>query len=230
MKKTTALRKCMILIMVLIIVSSQLSVAFAHEIFYSINTNTGRLSVVELFWYPQIVTKLNVLIYDQNLSVTLNPYIEDAMVGWNDQCGEYLYMSETTSSSSANTYLIAPTSTAWNNVTGGGSTANADGFTVPYDTNGTAITSFSGAYYSTKSIRSAIIYFNPNNNWTQIPTSTRRLIIAHELGHVLCLGHCDDELYNPTTESSIMKFNSYCNTYIPRSHDVNDISAKYGSN
>lgn len=229
MRKATVLRKCMILIVTLVMISTQFSIAFAHELFYSINSYTGRLNTVELTWYPKITRLLDVSIYDQNLPTTLSNCIEKSMSGWNNQCGEYLYMSKTTSSSAANTFLIEPTSTIWNRVTGGGATADADGFTVPYDTDGTAITSYSEAYYSTKSIRSAMIYFNPGNEWSEMSVDTKRLVIAHELGHALCLGHCDDELYNPTTENSIMKFSSYCNTYIPRSHDVNDISAKYGS-
>lgn len=196
------------------------STVSAHEIFY--RTSSGYLQTVALRWNPKIVKKLDMAVYsylDSGYTSNLN----SAISSWNTKCGSYLYAYDASTYSSANIYYIVPTTTAWNNATG---SSTAAGFTVLYDTNGATVNSYATANSSTKSIQSAIIYLNPST-WSGLSSTTKTTTLTHEMGHAVCIGHCDNPDYNQFTGNSVMKHKSTANS-TPQDHDLNDIYDFYG--
>lgn len=109
--------------------------------------------------------------------------------------------------------------------------------TWPTDTNGTAILTDTQAKNSSKQIKYAVIYFNPDHDKNVLGIApsiagnqTQQLgVIVHEIGHVYTLGHCDTR-YNivPSSTKSVMR--ALASNIMPTAleqHDINDMNAKY---
>lgn len=117
----------------------------------------------------------------------------------------------------------SPTSTWWNNRF----SATVAGVCYPYDTSGREINSATAAQASTKKIRSASIYFNPNKDdivyWGANAQAYRNTIV-HEVGHALGFGH-----YNGT---SIMNpdYDVIRNYTSLQPYDKSEFARKYYSN
>ncbi len=105
------------------------------------------------------------------------------------------------------------------------------------DTNGLTIKTNAHAKSSSKKIRYAAIYFNPDHDKnllgiapTIVGNQNQQLgTIVHEIGHAYTLGHCDT-LYNivPDSTKSIMRAEaSYNMPTTLQQHDIDDMNAKY---
>ena len=92
----------------------------------------------------------------------------------------------------------------------------------------TEIVNLNGTYidddnvsYSNPNIKFSAIYVSPYTwRWNYDVTRVKG-ILAHELGHSLTLGHCDE------SDVSIMDGHALHQTTYPALHDVNDVNNKY---
>lgn len=93
-------------------------------------------------------------------------------------------------------------------------------------TDGYTLNSVNSALASSKRIKYAGISFSPYEHRYHNTTEMRRTMV-HEIGHALGLGHPNDDFY-PTSADSVMRQGYSGETYyIPRTHDLNDLSNKY---
>ncbi len=91
--------------------------------------------------------------------------------------------------------------------------------TVPYDTNGTQIKATNVAS-TTKIIRSALILFSPHYNFSSFTSTELKLLVGHELGHVMGFGHV-------SSGTSVMR-TPLSNASSVSSYDKNCYVQKYG--
>lgn len=197
----------------------------AHEIFYVEGVSTGTIYTVPLRWNPKSSSKLKLAVYSY-LGSTYDPNssVSAAISRWNYACGSYLTAYSVSSVDSANVYYCIPAVSAWNAAT---NSATAGAITVLFDTNGTTVNSYSSANTSTRKIRSAVVYLNPNK-WSGYTAATQKTTATHEMGHAVCLGHSDDPDYYPLSNSvaSLMKVNHEAAS-TPQNHEIADVIAFY---
>lgn len=93
--------------------------------------------------------------------------------------------------------------------------------TFPHDTNGKKISNCQDALNSNRSINYAQIYFSPKISADN--ATFRSKVIAHELGHVMGLGHVPDG----ASYHSIMKQGDV-GYKTPQSHERTDLNSMYG--
>jgi len=115
-------------------------------------------------------------------NTTLRSIISSQQYAW-DNTG--LTTTEfTTSTSGVNVYMVIPTDTYFDNITGN---TNPSAHTILFDTSGNLINYVYEAQQSTKYIRSAQIFFNPTT--TYVNNADFKKLVAHEMGHALTQGH-----------------------------------------
>jgi len=159
-----------------------------------------------------------------------SPYYSTAMGRWNTELPSLVYLHDNSYYSSTVDFCM-PTVTWWENELGyfmahyGG----VVGLTWIQDEAGTWIETTEQAVNSTsKKIKYAQIYLTPISSlYNSLDGIEKSIVIVHELGHVMCLGHSNGDYY-PTSSDSVME--KYLNTIdsdSPTTHDVNDMNSKY---
>lgn len=219
---------CTIISLVLVFALS--SSAFAHEMFWK--KVTVGVQTVYLSWTHKNPTTGNLSIKVNNTYVTgywAGSDYTNAISAWNNPS---LHVECTTSNSDYNTYMCTTSEAHWHELYPYDNiTRETQGYTELFATNGTLVYNFDTAYASSRVIRGANIYLKPNPIFNT--TFKRRSTMAHELGHVLCLGHSHEPDYspaNPTTDPSIMSYDYLATelSYFPQNHELRDINGKYG--
>lgn len=220
MKKKISVLLSLCIIFVSIVSTS----ASAHEMYY---TKDGAfIKTAPLRWMNKNTStgRLKVLIDKDGLKGSWATYFEDARKAWHSSAAPAEFITST----SPNTYMVTTTAEYWKNRFPDDSSWNEYlGVADLYNSNNTLINSYSKASTFNNQIKSANIFLKPNptNNTVHI----YRAIMVHELGHVLCLGHSHLADYAPAT-TSIMNYNfvQAGTSYLPQTHEVNDVKAMYG--
>jgi len=122
--------------------------------------------------------------------------------------------------------MVTPTEEYWEERVGWLYVHSIGGFTDNKDTNGLYIESLADAQNSTGVIVYSQIYMSPYpENFEK--SSHQEKTMVHELGHVLCLGHPDNDYY-PIADGvqSIMRW-GYHGYKVPKEHDCIDLANKY---
>lgn len=215
------------LIIIVVIVCLLSSVAYAHEIYY---TSSG-VGIV-LKWNYKTSSKLYVTCSNDYLTGTLASAYPTAMAKWYNSCPSTVFMADVTSTTSKMDFLT-PTQSYWKQKIGTPTEELLNyritfAYTELYDTNSLFINTVSTAQASTKRIGSAAVYVNPypdafdgthaDDGITAFTADQKAKLLAHELGHVMGLGHCD-AVYNIFSGSSIMRVDFYDEASSPAAHD-----------
>ncbi len=212
-----------IALLVCLVITLIPSICSAHEIYY--NGSAPNWNPIPLEWYWISNNKADVKCSNDYLSGTPSSYYSSALGKWNSACSNDVYLYDASFDTSKADFCT-PTTNWWDNEFPSPWNLFYLGIVWSYDTTGTRIMDAYDAEDSTGLIRTAAIFMNPHSDvWSGESSTYIRGVLVHELGHVLCLGHPDQEYYY-TSASSIMKSVAQ-ELDTPQQHDINDISAKY---
>lgn len=220
---------CISFIIVSIMLLTNLS-ANAHEMYLDgttpINLKFTIKSSDGLYYHTKVNDDLlsDKTVYRDNVS--------QAIANWNNSTTKAKCTYD--SYQNSNVDLATMTKEYWDQ---NGYPSNGLAITWLIDTSGAWVRSSSEAKTSAKSIKGAIIYFNPYMDKNGIGIApiiagnqTQQLgVIVHEIGHVYTLGHCDT-LYDIVSSSTKSVMRAQATLTMPttlQQHDLNDMNAKY---
>lgn len=190
----------------------------AHEMFYNSNG-----SAIVLKWANLQNGVPYLKINGDYLNSSYSGYFSGIVQAWPN--ATTMVVATQSSFSSATVDMLTPTESHWDSRYGL-ERFDVQGCTINKDSAGTNIENLTNAKYSTGNIVYSQVLLTPYNIFDS--STYRQKTMVHELGHVLCLGHPDDERYNPVASSvkSIMRWGSL-GYKVPQQHDIVDLHNKY---
>ena len=181
----------------------------------------NRHSVIERLHISGETAHLKVAQY--SLSSEISQYFTTSVGAW-PSVTNAVATTETTTGYS-NVDITTPSQTSWDQLTGVYSQYYT-AFTMFTTTDNIQVIGDADKLKSTtRVIKYALIYFNPEELFLGT-NMHKKATIVHELGHVLGLGHTN-EGPNSLNVSSIMNQNQSFTYFLPQNHDIVDIEAKY---
>jgi hypothetical protein len=216
----------LIAIVITIVISVSASVA-AHSIFYSPSWTGYYLS-----WYyrtgtNQAYIKVNQDYLDET-DYLYQSYVDTARSRWNNASSRVYAIHA--SFSISNVDYATPTETYWINSVGESHKYEVIAFTQWVNLDGVYL-NHNNIASANRSVKYSAIYVSPyDSTWDGYSETRRKAILAHEMGHVFCLGHPDapyypENIYN--NDDSIMEFYAEDMALYPTTHDIVDLQYKY---
>lgn len=197
--------------------------ASAHEIYYTGSSTNA--TAIPIKWNNFSNGKAYLKINGDNLSSEYSSAYSTASFLWST------YSQKVTTSQvsfGASTLDIASTTKAYWDQRFGIVGTGILGITDSKSTDGYIINS-SNVQNSSKKVSYSQIFMTPYTSMYNSSNLNNHKIatITHEIGHALGLGH-PNEYYYPTNVESIMRTGGdYEGYYVPRTHDINDLTNKY---
>lgn len=208
------LKRIVAVLVILVMLLSLSSLAVAHEMWppYSLS------------WYYRTSSNQAYLKVNQDLitetQYLLRDYVNYARSRWNSNSGGRVVMNSA-SFSTATVCFATPSEQFWLDMVGSYWRYEAVAWTKVFNLNGTDIDG-DNVSYSNPNIKFSSIYVSPYTwRWEDYSVSQLKGILAHELGHSLTLGHCDE------SDVSIMDRHASHQATYPTLHDINDVNLKY---
>ena len=206
------------------------------EIYY--NSSTPPTAIV-LKWNYKSGTKLYITCSNDYFTGCCSSYYTNGRSIWTAGTGSTYITLPDESSSTAKCDFSSPTENWWNSNYGDPANTVWNGYIIygitwMWDTDSVRIYNYSTAYSSTKRIGAAIIYVNPHPDafdgsyedfgFSEVSVARQKALLAHELGHVMGLGHSDVGYY-AVNDASLMKSSLDSISLSRTSYDLSELQA-----
>ena len=199
----------------------------AHEMYY---TSSG--SPVTLRWSVLSNGKCYIKINGDKINSSgnfsvYNQQYNNCKYAWSNSISSLITIVEEDNFTTSNVDVATATESYWDSMFDTDNYYSISAFTRLSDTNNNAVTNLTSAINSTGNIDYAAIFMSPFVAGFGGDNTYIKRIIVHEIGHALTLGH-PNTIYYPVNDASVMRQDDDEATYYtPRTHDINDIMAKY---